>query len=663
MKHVVASIGQTSNAPAREKPNVPKLQVFFLPMTHVDPGWLKTFDEYCPSTNAILDNMHQFLKEHPKMRFMWCEISFFEVWWSKVNETVKSDIKKMISNGQLEIASGSWVMSDEANPYFGSSVDNIIEGQQFVLNELGVKPTVIWSNDPFGYGPTIPYLFKKTGIRRAVINRIHHKIKQYLQSKRAIPFIWKQHFDSSNKSDVLTQVLPYTHYDILNSCGPARSVCCQFDFKRMTHFSCPGSKPVPITNENKAAKAALLKQQLVTMSKLYESNVLLVVWGDDFRYDMLQEWYQHYDNLMPLFEQLNTENDIEVRFGTFNDYFNALEKFYASKSLKPATVSGDFFPYQCALGDYWTGYYTTRPFFKKLERQLHAMIYAADLMMLSSAPVLSDSVRLGNQKLLITSRRNLALFQHHDAITGTSKKHVMQDYATRLHSSMVAVNEVFEKTLNLVFNSSFQMLVFSDVEDEFLNVDLRIDIRQFCDLQLVTTFNTSLDPLTTQAFTDSNGMQLIKREYHSTLDAAANYYPMPTVFMLQDQNTRLSIVSNLEHGARVYGSTGAEIMLDRVMCRDDGKGLGSDTDSIPNDILPVAMEFTIVVESMANSTLVSTLQNLKQSSLSLPFDVQIVSSRSLPQNANRQLLVLHRLGTDCSSAKKLNSSALSLEVC
>lgn len=48
------------------------------------------------------------------------------------------------------------------------------------------------------------------------------------------------------------------------------------------------------------------------MSKLYESNVLLVVWGDDFRYDMLQEWYQHYDNLMPLFEQLNTENDIEI---------------------------------------------------------------------------------------------------------------------------------------------------------------------------------------------------------------------------------------------------------------------------------------------------------------------------------------------------------------
>lgn len=45
----------------------------------------------------------------------------------------------MISTGQLEIASGSWVMTDEANPYFAVSVDNIIEGQQFVLNELSEK--------------------------------------------------------------------------------------------------------------------------------------------------------------------------------------------------------------------------------------------------------------------------------------------------------------------------------------------------------------------------------------------------------------------------------------------------------------------------------------------------------------------------------------------
>ncbi|VDN30766.1 unnamed protein product [Gongylonema pulchrum] len=37
---------------------------------------------------------------------------------------------------------------------------------------LDVLAQVMWSNDPFGYGPSVPYLFTKTGIHRAVINRI-----------------------------------------------------------------------------------------------------------------------------------------------------------------------------------------------------------------------------------------------------------------------------------------------------------------------------------------------------------------------------------------------------------------------------------------------------------------------------------------------------------
>ena len=42
-----------------------------------------------------------------------------------------------MKEGRFELASGSWVMTDEANAYFPVSVDNIVEGHQFLLKEFG----------------------------------------------------------------------------------------------------------------------------------------------------------------------------------------------------------------------------------------------------------------------------------------------------------------------------------------------------------------------------------------------------------------------------------------------------------------------------------------------------------------------------------------------
>ncbi|KAM3727881.1 Alpha-mannosidase [Dirofilaria immitis] len=149
---------------------------------------------------------------------------------------------------------------------------------------------------------------------------------------------------------------------------------------------------------------------------------------------------------------------MKIRFGTLTEYFDALEGNNKAKNLSPATLSGDFFPYQCSVNDYWTGYYTTQPFYKRQERELHSFIRAADLLSVNTFMYLSTVNRQITQQQLTIARRNLALFQHHDAITGTSKNHVMKDYSQRMFDSMKIAENVLRISLNsLLCSNNFEI--------------------------------------------------------------------------------------------------------------------------------------------------------------------------------------------------------------
>lgn len=464
-----------------------KLKVFVVPHSHNDPGWIKTFEEYYQTqTRSILNNMVHKLLEDERRKFIWAEISFFALWWEEITDDTKAKVKLLLNRGQLEIVTGGWVMTDEANSHYYSMIQQMLHGHQWLLSNLDYRPRYSWSIDPFGLSPTMPALLKNMGFDALVFQRAHYSVKKYLAKNKQLEFRWRQLWDDSGRTELMSHMMPFYSYDVPHTCGPDPKICCQFDFKRLPGFglTCPWRVPPRSINEvNVAQRAALLVDQYRKKSQLYQTDVLLVQLGDDFRYDHSTEWDVQFKNYQKLFDHMNKNPslNIEAQFGTLRDYFDALK--LEMPYDKFPTLSGDFFTYADRDDHYWSGYYTSRPFYKRLDRVLMAYLRSAEILLsLAWNEAVLNAVKpdwlVGQDSVLIkqlsNARSSLSLFQHHDGITGTAKDYVVDDYARKLVDAIKSSHHVMQQAAHFLISPSKEMYV-PDPFAEYFNLD---DIRK-----------------------------------------------------------------------------------------------------------------------------------------------------------------------------------------
>ena len=160
----------------------------------------------------------------------------------------------------------------------------------------------------------------------------------------------------------------------------------------------------------------------------YVGGDVLFTAGGDFQYEAALESFTAFDALI---HYVNINTSIHgVRA-----FYSTPELYYDAKAAYPITWpltddGSDLYPYMTGPHASMIGFVTSRPALKGYIRTNSFYIAAARPLITFAAPASGPGDDGGSP--LATLEEALALAQHHDGVTGTSKRHVARDFAKRL---------------------------------------------------------------------------------------------------------------------------------------------------------------------------------------------------------------------------------------
>ena len=134
---------------------------------------------------------------------------------------------------------------------------------------------------------------------------------------------------------------------------------------------------------------------------------------------------------------------------------------------KNSKVQGDFFTYADKQDEFWSGYYVSRSFYKYQCRTLFSRLRAAEILLnfaRASPTRKSNADYIGWYNKLDEARKSLALFMHHDGITGTAKNKVAVDYGKRMKKSLDNTIDIMSSLLPHLFDASTHFVSESKFE-------------------------------------------------------------------------------------------------------------------------------------------------------------------------------------------------------
>lgn len=410
------------------------LNVHIVPHSHDDVGWLKTVEQYYYGANNsiqnagvqyIYDSVLEELWKDSEKKFVSVEMEFFSHWWKEQSSHMKRKTHKVVERGQLEFVGGGWCMNDEAAASYVDIVDQMTLGLKFLNDTFGgcAAPKAVWQIDPFGHSREQASIFAQMGFEYLFLGRIDYQDKASRLSNREMEMTWVAS-DSLNTS-IFTGVL-------YNTYSPPPGFCFDVLCGDETIVDDPDSPMFNIDRRSKQLVAYILEQ-----SKHYRTNNIIITMGEDFHYQNAHTWYKNLDKLIKYINKVYLSSNIRLFYSTPSCYGEAVKNAFV-EALPRKT--DDFFPYASDPHAYWTGYFTSRPTFKGLVRHSSNLLRACKQIQAMTVKRRSN--------VLFQFQRSQAIAQHHDAVTGTAKQHVNNDYLLRLDQGIRSCTKIFSESFN-----------------------------------------------------------------------------------------------------------------------------------------------------------------------------------------------------------------------
>ncbi|KAJ6646748.1 Lysosomal alpha-mannosidase [Pseudolycoriella hygida] len=173
--------------------------------------------------------------------------------------------------------------------------------------------------------------------------------------------------------------------------------------------------------------------------KVYRSNNVMLTMGGDFTFQIAEAYFKNLDKLIKHTNERQSQYNINAFYSTPGCYLKALH----DSNIEWPTKTDDYFPYASDPHSYWAGYYTSRATLKKFERMGNHFLQVCK--QLSSIAEVEESFYEENLNSL---RGIMGVMQHHDAVTGTEKQNVTNDYSRALHASIVKCEMNTKSALN-----------------------------------------------------------------------------------------------------------------------------------------------------------------------------------------------------------------------